>query len=875
MPKIVPMPYLSIGNVELWNDDCVKVMRSMEADSFDAIVCDPPYGLSNDSLQGVTDGLFRVLCKVGFPNLAQFDAELSKQVNLSGIPLDGSPLCRRRLAGIESGVFVPKRPVDLQGDIVLREVEVNTRSVSSSVCVPNSILRNKLDATRGEFLGHYVFDLRDSIEPAVGNSFGSGVAEFSAGFIGVPVVTTLLPGFGCALSAFALSNSSGFCDFVGLDNDTFGKSKRPTSVVTDSGAVDSFVLRFDVSGRSIELSTARRAGKADTGTEARCPKLVAARSAASCLSAKLQPHRVSVVINSANGTRSAYFVLWLRTHSLWTSLESIIPSGGFMGKGWDNFTPGKSVWAEALRVAKPGAHLLAFGGTRTFHRLACAIEDAGWEIRDCVMWMYGSGFPKSANISKMIDKKAGAEREKKRTPMGPTGNKYAKGLGDPRPWMEEAAAKGFHEHAGPVPVTAAARQWDGWGTALKPSFEPVIMARKPLIGTVIENVLRYGTGGINIDGSKVGTEERWNESAGNARGGNSLQMSAKGMPKNVPGLPAVGRWPANLIHDGSEEVVALFPREAGGETVARIPRKALRKLTGGQRAESTRVGIINGDSGSAARFFKECPFGSADRLFYTAKASSDERPTVRLDGVETIMVQLLPKGGDSWESAERRAVLRVDTVQFPPKGIVGCGAEYSTDPEWNTLLFGSGSMAQFLRATKSTIKTKTSSTTESKTLNWLVRSLINASIPVVRYGTGNGGSRAESAETPNLSELLITLGKSASLPGVSNAALGTQLRISASAIRSYSTGHPTVKPISLMVYLVNLVTPPGAIVLDPFTGSGSTGLACVRLKRRFVGIERELEYCKIAERRIGHVIDPDKYPYEALNDVPPEAEGLV
>jgi len=172
------------------------------------------------------------------------------------------------------------------------------------------------------------------------------------------------------------------------------------------------------------------------------------------------------------------------------SVDAIVsdpPYGlSFMGKGWDHGVPGVEFWAEALRVAKPGAHLLAFGGTRTYHRLACAIEDAGWEIRDCVMWVYGSGFPKSHDVSKAIDKAAGAEREVIGPPTpGGQGNGNAYGA-ITRP-----------------PATAPATAWQGWGTALKPAWEPIIVARKPLVGTVAENVLTHGTGAINVDGCRV------------------------------------------------------------------------------------------------------------------------------------------------------------------------------------------------------------------------------------------------------------------------------------------------------------------------------------------------------------------------------------
>lgn len=181
------------------------------------------------------------------------------------------------------------------------------------------------------------------------------------------------------------------------------------------------------------------------------------------------------------------------------SVDTIItdpPYGlGFMGKDWDHGVPGVRFWTEALRVAKPGAFLLAFGGTRTVHRLACAIEDAGWEIRDRIMYVYGTGFPKNHDISKAIDKAAGAEREVVRSRITPntTAGKGISNELDERPWLTQARHNGYHEHVGPVPATPAAEQWDGWGTALKPAHEPVLVCTKPLLpeqlfGIIVESV---------------------------------------------------------------------------------------------------------------------------------------------------------------------------------------------------------------------------------------------------------------------------------------------------------------------------------------------------------------------------------------------------
>jgi len=308
-----------------------------------------------------------------------------------------------------------------------------------------------------------------------------------------------------------------------------------------------------------------------------------------------------------------------------SSVDAIVtdpPYGlSFMGKGWDHGVPGVEFWTEAIRVAKPGAHLLAFGGTRTYHRLACAIEDAGWEIRDCVMWVYGSGFPKSLDVSKAIDKvrdwskveRLNLEIKRAREAAGLSlkeigeamhaatdgqyGSWYHRGghmffeTGRNLPsrpewdwlrkvlpiasefydaydaaerevvgvqknamsgWSMDGATK-FIDRNITAPATEAAKQWQGWGTALKPAWEPVIVARKPLAGTVAANVLEHGTGAINVDGCRVGTEDmsaqfdrEWKQD-GTFGNGKRASQGKKCPP---------GRWPANLIHDGSEEATA-------------------------------------------------------------------------------------------------------------------------------------------------------------------------------------------------------------------------------------------------------------------------------------------------------------------------------
>jgi len=363
------------------------------------------------------------------------------------------------------------------------------------------------------------------------------------------------------------------------------------------------------------------------------------------------------------------------------SIDSIItdpPYGlSFMNKDWDHGIPGKHFWDEALRVAKPGSHMLAFGGTRTHHRLMCAIEDAGWEVRDCLGWLYGSGFPKSHNIGKAVDKMKGVEREV----IGHNKNHREIAIGGD---YGNVPMLNLVSHGDiTTPTTNEAKQWDGWGSALKPAWEPIILARKPLNCTIAENVLKWGTGGINIDGCRVESDEDMSNmkssgSMSHYTGWSRPWMSDKQsildkQNKAIEKMKDLGRFPANIIHDGSDEVVSLFPNESS-------------------------------------------------RFFYCAKASSAERN----------------KGLDDCESYKVK--------------------------DGRTAL------------------------------------------------VDNPFQRGE------------TLRKNT---------------------------HPTVKPIKLLRYLCKLITPPGGLIMDPFAGSGSTGLAAKEENLNCVMIDISSEYCEIAMRRNG------------------------
>jgi DNA modification methylase len=374
----------------------------------------------------------------------------------------------------------------------------------------------------------------------------------------------------------------------------------------------------------------------------------------------------------------------------------------FMGKKWDYDVPQTAIWAEALRVLKPGGHLLAFFGTRTYHRGVVNIEDAGFEIRDCVMWVYGSGFPKSHNISAAIEKLAEPKAEPKadevefcewlransteatvtttlgrrfwdcavqivntatkekpimgRRALVPTAARWqrfkAQHAGEvpdridqlAKPEPQRAETPGDEWTPGRGVGVAGTGQWAGWGSALKPSCEPCVVARKPLEGTLAANVLKHGTGGINVDGCRVaGKWSTWRKQDGTVSEENqeSHNIYGKGMGDvRNPEHPA-GRWPANLIHDGSDEVVGLFP-ETG-------PAKAGWRNNTNQGHEGWSGGTIR--SGPLYSGHEDAG-GSAARFFYTAKAAKSERgkgnthPTVKpLDLMAYLCRLVTPPGG--------------------------------------------------------------------------------------------------------------------------------------------------------------------------------------------------------------------------------------
>ncbi len=384
----------------------------------------------------------------------------------------------------------------------------------------------------------------------------------------------------------------------------------------------------------------------------------------------------------------------------------------FMNKKWDYDVPTIAMWSEVFRVLKPGGHLLSFGGTRTYHRMVVAIEDAGFEIRDQIQWLYGSGFPKSMNVALAIDKQSGA--------IGHRGKAFrTAGAGN----REDIQGKnGVDGMSYAEPITDQAKQWQGFGTALKPANEPIVLARKPLEKglTVSANVLKWGCGAINVDGSRIASENNEHFRSFVKKPEKSLRQTYDGARPNndfQPTNSTQGRWPANVLFD---ETAAEMLDEQSGRLGSR-PNKNPKALDASpkwyENKDPNKLRVQHPDI-----------YGGASRFFYVAKSSKRERN----------------KGLEGMPLVKPSQEYNLKAVEGNPRKPAKC------------------------------------------TANELVKN-----------------------------------------------------------------NHPTVKPIKLMEYLCRLITPPGGTVLDPFMGSGSTGVACKNLGFEFVGIEMNEEYIEIAKRRIG------------------------
>lgn len=468
------------------------------------------------------------------------------------------------------------------------------------------------------------------------------------------------------------------------------------------------------------------------------------------------------------------------------SIDSIVtdpPYGiSFMNKKWDYDIPSVDIWKECLRVLKPGGHMLAACGTRTQHRMAVNIEDAGFEIRDVVSWLYGQGFPKSTDISKQLDKAAGAER----VDLGPS--PYAnKGRTPTHNSMSGAGTDSLNERI-TVPATPEAQKWSGWGTALKPACEFWTLCRKPLSeSTIAKNVLKHGTGGLNIDVSRIGYKSEADKQSampGDGKSASSIYINKDPTEQDQKWKqPEAGRFPANVIFD---EAAAEVLDGQSGEI-----------KSGGGNKKSSDSGMWAGkkpqdwkcepDSGGASRFFK-----NIENDFVPTLASGRFPSNVIFDEEAG---KLLDEQSGFLKPAGNKTISHGDKI-------FGSDVKTRTVPGVNSYAHeGGGGASRFFYCAKASKAER------------------NAGLE----GLPMHDSYTEASATPMRDKRKQT---------------------------QVQNNHPTVKPIKLMEYLIKLVTPEARTVLDPFMGSGTTGIAALKNGFSFVGMEMNPEYLLIAKERM-------------------------
>lgn len=563
---------------------------------------------------------------------------------------------------------------------------------------------------------------------------------------------------------------------------------------------------------------------------------------------------------------------------------SEIEGTGFMGKEWDAYVPQPQFWKEVYRVLKPGGHILAFFGTRTYDIGTMAIRMAGFEIRDQIMWLYGSGFPKSLNIGKAVDKNQGKEIPKNKM-------RIVNSVG-----IDNYDGTGLGRRYDAVEYNVQ-NEYEGWGTALKPANEPICLARKPLSEkSVAENVLKWKTGGINVDGCRIGTDEElgrnnktnpfdnnvdnggiWNRGSENVKPLDTRGMVEGRFPANIilecicdevikgeKGEPRIGKRGGSVIHNGGwkKDIDGKWPNDKGDiHTNPMCPCRLLDEQSGVSKSQSgiSKTKINNKE----ANWFRNSggetedrwgfgDSGGASRFFYQAKVSKAER-NMGLDGFEIKInigaIKLLiykRKNEILWERQDLNQMHQVDMEQSHQKDT----EEFITKEEcvWNTELFGNYIMEKFQMGIKSIIETKTNSIMIYQTLISLIQQSTNEYIVMQQKELMDGIKFVESADKKNTKAIITYQKKDGSNQSVNPVSLKEVWSISVT--EEVKSNHPTMKPINLMTYLCRLVTPKNGIILDPFMGSGSTGIAAQLEGFRFVGMEMDEEYMKIATARI-------------------------
>ena len=576
------------------------------------------------------------------------------------------------------------------------------------------------------------------------------------------------------------------------------------------------------------------------------------------------------------------------------SIDSIVTDPpnelNFMGKGWDNsgIAFQKETWQKCYEVLKSGGYLLAFGGSRTFHRIACAIEDAGFEIRDTICWMYGMGFPKSMNIGKALEKRWNTNGKNNRKQISE--DRKALCEHEMRLLWERDIQKSKSDENQQNEVI---EYWNKFGTALKPSFEPIIVARKPFKGSLVDNVIKNGVGGINIDECRVATNDTWYRKEQDTNTAIEYQRKNKSMyaQKSEGEMNENGRFPANTIltYDETDfdEVCGGFPNTKGSKPHARGGTN----FGIGIENDNRKNDILSGfnDSGSASRYFMNCKYTEKDEEIWKQLLVNNVENNLEIlkatkDNIVQMNVEDLLK--ELKDHYAKYVDNQLDLIETPIVQdiveILTWDFKIGTSQVIQDFIINSKKCIQFLNLVQFVEKMDNIDTTQ--TTQNLLKLFGYVKVVITNYIQGNiEYDQKRYIYTPKASKKDRDEGLDEfKIKGAKELLNREENSDGASWNGKYSSGnafagagcpkkntHPTVKPTELMQYLVRLVTPNGGTVLDPFNGSGSTGKAVMyenheRDKNyKYVGIELTEEYLPISKARIEYVCNLPKEQRQA------------
>lgn len=562
------------------------------------------------------------------------------------------------------------------------------------------------------------------------------------------------------------------------------------------------------------------------------------------------------------------------------SIDSIVTDPpyelGFMNKGWDSsgIAFQKDTWEKCLEVLKPGGYLLAFGGSRTFHRIACAIEDAGFEVRDTIMWLYGSGFIKSMNIALQFDKEEGLQGQR-----GLGGiNVGGKGEQNNRSAVLYSKTDSDNSDQGGYtePKGENAKKWFGWGTALKPAYEPVIVARKPLDGSTTNNLKKYGVGGFNLDECRIGNETRTykNQSLKKPEGAGCFRDD-NWIPKQYE-KTVNGRIPSNVIltYDETDfdEVCGGMP--VGGKNGNITKNYKMNNQVYGEYGYCNTFDAYE-DSGSAARYFMNCKLSDKDgepwRLLFVNNVETNFRTlkAIRESFAQKNVLTMLKELKENYARyVESPLDLQETLIAQEVAGILTWDFKIETSQVIQDFIINSKKCTQLLNLVQF-VEQMDSIDTTPITQNLLklfgyVRVVItnyilgNIELDQNRYMYAPKASTKDRDEGLEEFEKVVDCDRHLDCDKNSDYhSANTPMNRTAVAKRNT---HPTVKPTELMQYLIRLVTPNGGTILDPFNGSGSTGKAAMWENRernkdyKYIGIEITESYLPIARARIEYAL---------------------